>query len=95
VLARSPRALLGRSCRGVRQGEAPRAEAVLAAGEAESGCTVHLVSERYDDGPILAQVRVPVLDGDTPDTLAARVQAEERRLYPTVAAAFVREQLEG
>ena len=63
---------------------------MLAAGEAESGCTVHLVSERYDDGPILAQVRV--LDGDT---LAARVQAEERRLYPTVAAAFVREQLEG
>jgi len=70
-------------------------EAVLAAGEAESGCTVHLVSERYDDGPILAQVRVPVLDGDTPDTLAARVQAEERRLYPAVAATFVREHLEG
>jgi len=68
---------------------------VLAAGEAESGCTVHLVSERYDDGPILAQVRVPVLDGDTPDTLAARVQAEERRLYPAVAATFVREHLEG
>lgn len=70
-------------------------EAVLAAGDSESGCTVHLVSERYDDGPILAQVRVPVLDGDTPDTLADRVQAEERRLYPAVAATFVREQLEG
>lgn len=70
-------------------------EAVLAAGDAESGCTVHLVSERYDDGPILAQVRVPVVAGDTPDALAARVQAEEHKLYPAVAATFVREHLEG
>ncbi len=65
-------------------------EAVLAAGDAESGCTVHLVSEHYDDGPILAQVRVPVLPGDTPETLAARVLAEEHRLYPAVIATFVR-----
>jgi phosphoribosylglycinamide formyltransferase-1 len=46
-------------------------EAVLAAGEKESGCTVHLVDEEFDHGPILAQKRVPVFPGDTPDTLAA------------------------
>lgn len=69
-------------------------EAVLAAGAAESGCTVHLVSEQYDDGPILAQVRVPVCDGDTADTLAARVLEAEHALYPAVVATFLREQLE-
>ena len=56
-------------------------QAVLAAGEAESGPTVHLVDEEYDHGPVLAQARVPVLPGDTPDTLAARVLAQEHRLY--------------
>lgn len=69
-------------------------EAVLASGAAETGCTVHLVSDGYDDGPILAQVRVPVREGDTPETLAARVLAEEHRLYPSVVATFVREHLE-
>ena len=57
-------------------------EAVLAAGDTESGATIHLVDEEYDRGPMLAQARVPVLPGDTPDTLAARVLAEEHRLYP-------------
>jgi phosphoribosylglycinamide formyltransferase-1 len=57
-------------------------EAVLAAGERESGCTVHFVDPEYDHGPILAQRTVPVLPDDTPDTLAARVQAKERELYP-------------
>jgi phosphoribosylglycinamide formyltransferase-1 len=47
-------------------------EAVLAAGEKESGCTVHLVDEEFDHGPLLAQKKVPVFPGDTPDTLAAR-----------------------
>ena len=57
-------------------------EAVLAAGEPESGCTVHFADPEYDHGPILAQRRVAVLAEDTPDTLAERVQAAERELYP-------------
>jgi phosphoribosylglycinamide formyltransferase-1 len=56
-------------------------EAVLAAGERESGPTVHVVDEEYDHGPILAQTRVPVLPGDTPETLAARVLEQEHRIY--------------
>ncbi len=56
--------------------------AVLAAGDAESGATVHLVDEVYDRGAILAQARVPVATNDTPDTLAARVLAAEHRLLP-------------
>lgn len=57
-------------------------EAVLAAGETESGCTVHFADPEYDHGPILGQRRVAVLPDDTPDTLAERVQAAERELYP-------------
>lgn len=57
-------------------------EAVLAAGECESGCTVHFVDPEYDHGPIIAQQRVPVLQDDTPETLAGRVQEAERELYP-------------
>jgi len=59
-------------------------EAVLAAGEKESGPTVHLVDEIYDHGRILEHVKVPVLEGDTPETLAARVLLEEHKLYPRV-----------
>ncbi|MFB9993030.1 phosphoribosylglycinamide formyltransferase [Deinococcus oregonensis] len=51
--------------------------AVLAAGDPESGATVHLVTQGIDEGPILAQSRVPVLPGDTLETLKARVQATE------------------
>jgi phosphoribosylglycinamide formyltransferase-1 len=58
--------------------------AVLAAGERESGPTVHVVTDEYDAGPILAQARVPVLPGDTPETLQARVLEQEHRLYPDV-----------
>lgn len=54
-------------------------EAVLAAGEKESGCTVHLVDAGCDTGRILVQRRVPVLPGDTPETLAARIAPEEHR----------------
>lgn len=54
-------------------------EAVLAAGEAESGCTVHLVDTGCDTGEILLQKRVPVLPGDTPETLAARISVEEHK----------------
>lgn len=57
-------------------------EAVIAAGEKESGVTVHLVDEEYDRGPILAQVRVPVMPGDTPEILAERVLVQEHLLYP-------------
>lgn len=56
----------------------------LAAGDAEAGCTVHLVTEDLDGGPILGQARVPVLPADTEATLAARVLAQEHRLYPAV-----------
>ncbi len=59
-------------------------QAVLDAGQTESGCTVHLVEEEYDRGEILAQARVPVLPGDTAETLAARVLIEEHRLLPSV-----------
>jgi formyltetrahydrofolate-dependent phosphoribosylglycinamide formyltransferase len=59
-------------------------EAVLAAGAKVSGCTVHFVDEHYDHGPIVAQRSVPVLEGDTPDSLAARVFAAECELYPQV-----------
>ncbi len=58
--------------------------AVLASGARESGCTVHLVDEEYDRGPVLAQARVAVEPGDTPDSLAARVLAAEHLLLPAV-----------
>lgn len=61
--------------------------AVLATGTRESGCTVHLVDEQYDHGPIVTQRRVPVLADDTPETLAERVGRAERELYPEVIQA--------
>jgi phosphoribosylglycinamide formyltransferase-1 len=57
-------------------------EAVLAYGVKVTGCTAHFVDNEYDHGPIILQRAVPVLDGDTPDTLAARVFAAECALYP-------------
>ncbi len=63
--------------------------AVLAAGEAVTGCTVHLVTAALDEGPILGQLEVAVLPGDTPDTLAGRVLIAEHQLYPRALAAFV------
>jgi phosphoribosylglycinamide formyltransferase-1 len=56
--------------------------AVLAAGERESGCTVHYVTEEYDRGPHILQLRVPVLAGDTPEALAARVFEAEKQALP-------------
>jgi formyltetrahydrofolate-dependent phosphoribosylglycinamide formyltransferase len=61
--------------------------AVLAAGEAESGATVHLVDEEYDRGEVLGQARVSVEPGDTPETLAARVLEAEHRLLPAAVHA--------
>ena len=60
----------------------------LEAGDAEHGCTVHEVTPALDDGPILGQARVPVLPGDTPDDLAARVLVQEHLLYPAVLSRF-------
>lgn len=57
-------------------------EAVLAYGAKVSGATVHFADKEYDHGPIILQGCVPVLDDDTPDTLAERVMAKERELYP-------------
>ncbi len=61
-------------------------ERALQAGVKLHGCTVHLVAEALDAGPILAQAAVPVLAGDTPERLAGRVLAQEHRLYPLALA---------
>lgn len=61
----------------------------LAAGDAAAGCTVHEVIADLDAGPIRGQARVPVLPGDTADTLAARVLMQEHRLYPPVLRRFL------
>ncbi|MFG6082079.1 phosphoribosylglycinamide formyltransferase [Paracoccus litorisediminis] len=58
------------------------------AGDPEAGASVHLVTPELDAGPILGQARVPVLPGDTADTLAARVLVQEHRLYPEVLRRF-------
>lgn len=63
-------------------------QAVLASGARVSGATVHFVTEVPDGGPIVLQAAVPVLDDDTPATLAARVRREELRLYPTAVRLF-------
>jgi phosphoribosylglycinamide formyltransferase 1 len=63
----------------------------LEAGVAIHGCTVHEVVPELDSGRILGQAAVPVLPGDTAERLAARVLAQEHRLYPAVLAAFARD----
>ena len=60
----------------------------LDAHDAEAGCTVHEVTPELDAGPILGQARVPVLPGDSAETLAARVLEREHRLYPAVLRRF-------
>ena len=60
----------------------------IAAGVKLHGCTVHLVTQQMDEGPILAQAAVPVLEGDTEDTLAGRVLVQEHAIYPAALAAF-------
>jgi phosphoribosylglycinamide formyltransferase-1 len=64
--------------------------AVLAAAAPVSGCTVHLVDDLYDHGRVLAQAEVPVLPGDTPETLQRRVYEQEMTLYPQALAEFLR-----
>ena len=63
----------------------------LAAGDAEAGCTVHLVTDGVDEGPVLGQARVPIEPGDTPGTLARRVLSAEHDLYPRALADFCRQ----
>ena len=65
----------------------------LDAGETEHGATVHFVTAELDHGPVVAQARVPVLPGDTEDTLAARVLVEEHKLYPHAVRLFVQDRL--
>lgn len=65
-------------------------ERALAAGDTTAGCSVHLVSEGVDEGPVLAQAHTPVLAHDTPDTLATRVLEAEHRLYPATLADYAR-----
>jgi phosphoribosylglycinamide formyltransferase-1 len=65
-------------------------QAVIEAGCRVSGATVHFVTEEYDRGPILIQWPVPVLAGDTPETLAARVLRVEHRIYPAAVEALAR-----
>lgn len=60
----------------------------LDAGDTEHGCTVHEVTAALDDGPILGQAQIDVVEGDTSDTLAARVLVQEHRLYPAVLRRF-------
>lgn len=62
--------------------------AVIAAGRSESGCTVHFVDDQYDHGPIILQRTCPVMPGDTPETLAARVFEEECTAYPEAIRKF-------
>jgi phosphoribosylglycinamide formyltransferase-1 len=61
----------------------------IAAGDAVAGCSVHVVTEELDGGAVLGRAEVPVLPGDTADTLAARVLAAEHALYPRILAEFV------
>ena len=62
----------------------------LDAGDIESGCTVHWVIPALDDGPAILQRRVPILPGDTADTLAARILVEEHIAYPQALAMVAR-----
>jgi len=60
----------------------------IEAGDKRAGCTVHEVTAELDDGPILGQISVPILSGDTPAELAARVLVQEHQLYPAVLKRF-------
>jgi phosphoribosylglycinamide formyltransferase-1 len=64
-------------------------QAVLEQSETQSGCSVHLVTNDVDAGPILGQSTVPVLPADTPESLAERILAEEHKLYPQVIRTFI------
>ncbi len=64
----------------------------IEAGDTEAGCTVHVVTEGVDEGPVLGQARVPILPGDDAESLAERVKIAEHSLYPQTLATFVARQ---
>jgi phosphoribosylglycinamide formyltransferase-1 len=64
-------------------------EAVLEAGEQVTGATVHIVSEEYDEGPILGQAHIVIRESDTPELLARRVRSQEHILFPKVLQQIV------
>jgi formyltetrahydrofolate-dependent phosphoribosylglycinamide formyltransferase len=66
----------------------------LLAGDEYAGCSVHVVTEELDDGPVVAQAKVRIFPRDTPESLADRVLKEEHKLYPAALDAFCRELLE-
>ena len=68
--------------------EVNQARAALEAGVKVSGCTIHFADNQYDHGPIILQRVVPVLEDDTPETLAARVFAQECEAYPEAIRLF-------
>jgi phosphoribosylglycinamide formyltransferase-1 len=65
----------------------------LEAGETVTGCTVHFVDEGMDSGEVIAQAEVPILPGDTPESLHARIQEAEHQLYPEWIGRFARREL--
>jgi phosphoribosylglycinamide formyltransferase-1 len=69
-------------------------EAVLQARDVETGVTIHIVDDEYDHGAVVAQARVPVQPDDTPQTLAARVQAKEQELYPATLKRIIAREID-
>lgn len=65
----------------------------IEAGDSEAGCTVHFVTPELDAGPTIIQARVPILEGDTPELLAARVLEQEHRIYPEAIRRFAEGEL--
>ena len=65
----------------------------IEAGDAEAGCSVHLVTAELDAGPVLLQARVPIHPNDTPESLAARVLEQEHRIYPEAIRQFARQRI--
>ena len=68
-------------------------EQALGAGHTEHGASVHFVTAELDHGPVVVQARIPVHPGDTPDTLATRLLAEEHKLYPYAIRLFIEDRL--
>lgn len=68
-------------------------EAVIAAREAQSGITIHLINERYDEGRFLLQATCPVFPSDTPESLAQRIHTLEHRFYPSTIEQFILHEL--
>ena len=70
-------------------------KAVIESGKSESGITIHLVNELYDEGRIIFQAKCPVLENDTAEMLAARVQELEHNYFPEAVERFIKEKTEG